>query len=95
MEKLKLVSKFFKFVMNSMLGIIQLKLQNKSNEKSENFLEKIDDWIFEERLSKEFESIGFFISSDRTFMSFLKLKLSSLLLIFSRSNLIKIIFNSI
>ena len=41
----------------------QIDLFGSSNEKSENFLEKIDDWIFEERLSKEFESIGFFISN--------------------------------
>ena len=27
-----------------------------------NLLIKIDDWNFEERLSKEFESVGFFIS---------------------------------
>ena len=27
-----------------------------------DILESIDDWQFEERLSKEFESIGFFIS---------------------------------
>ena len=36
LEKLKLASKFFKFVMNSMLGIIQLKLESQSNEKSAN-----------------------------------------------------------
>ena len=41
----------------------QIDLFGSSNEKSENFLEIIDDWIFEERLSKEFESIGFFISN--------------------------------
>ena len=40
----------------------QINLFNDSNEKQENFLEKCDDWKFEERLSKEFESIGFFIS---------------------------------
>ena len=34
--KIKVGSKFFKFVMNSMLGIIQLKLENQSNEKSAN-----------------------------------------------------------
>ncbi len=41
----------------------QIDLFGSSDEKSENFLEKIDDWIFEERLSKEFESVGFFISN--------------------------------
>ncbi len=40
----------------------QIDLFNDNNEKNENFLEKIDDWKFEERLSKEFESVGFFIS---------------------------------
>ena len=34
-----------------------------NDENNENeFLQKIDDWKFEDRLSKEFESIGFFIS---------------------------------
>jgi DNA polymerase-3 subunit alpha len=40
----------------------QIDLFEDNNEKNENFLEKIDDWQFEERLSKEFESVGFFIS---------------------------------
>ena len=40
----------------------QIDLFEDNNEKSENFLEKTDDWQFEERLSKEFESVGFFIS---------------------------------
>ena len=41
----------------------QIDLFGPSGEKSESFLEKVDDWIFEERLSKEFESVGFFISN--------------------------------
>ena len=40
----------------------QIDLFEDNNEKFENFLEKTDDWQFEERLSKEFESVGFFIS---------------------------------
>ena len=40
----------------------QIDLFTDNNEKTESFLEKIDDWLFEERLSKEFESVGFFIS---------------------------------
>ena len=40
----------------------QIDLFVDNNEKTENFLEKINDWEFEERLSKEFESVGFFIS---------------------------------
>ena len=40
----------------------QIDLFGDSSEKTENFLENVDDWLFEERLSKEFESVGFFIS---------------------------------
>ena len=40
----------------------QINLFSDTNEKPENFLEKVDDWHFEERLAKEFESVGFFIS---------------------------------
>jgi len=40
----------------------QINLFDDNYEKKENFLEKINDWEFEERLSKEFESVGFFIS---------------------------------
>jgi DNA polymerase-3 subunit alpha len=40
----------------------QKNLFDDNNEKKESFLEKINDWEFEERLSKEFESVGFFIS---------------------------------
>ena len=39
---------------------IDLFLTDKNNE--DNILEKSEDWNFEERLSKEFQSIGFFIS---------------------------------
>ena len=41
----------------------QIDLFGDNNENSESFLENIDDWQFEERLSKEFESLGFFISN--------------------------------
>jgi len=41
----------------------QINLFDDNNEKTESFLEKINDWEFEERLSKEFESVGFFISN--------------------------------
>ena len=41
----------------------QIDLFSDDNIKEENFLEKIEDWKFEERLSKEFESLGFFISN--------------------------------
>jgi len=40
----------------------QIDLFDDKDENEENFIEKIDDWKFEDRLSKEFESIGFFIS---------------------------------
>ncbi len=40
----------------------QKNLFDDNNGKAESFLEKINDWEFEERLSKEFESVGFFIS---------------------------------
>jgi DNA polymerase III, alpha subunit len=39
----------------------QIDLFNESNDE-ENIVSSINDWNFEERLSKEFESIGFFIS---------------------------------
>ena len=39
----------------------QIDLFQNDNEQNE-FLEEIEDWNFEDRLSKEFESIGFFIS---------------------------------
>ena len=41
----------------------QIDLFSDNKEKPENFLEKINDWEFEKRLSKEFESVGFFISN--------------------------------
>ena len=40
----------------------QINLFEDSYENTEDFLEKVEDWQFEERLSKEFESVGFFIS---------------------------------
>jgi DNA polymerase-3 subunit alpha len=40
----------------------QIDLFETNNEQTNNILVKIDDWKFEERLSKEFESVGFFIS---------------------------------
>ena len=40
----------------------QIDLFKDNHEKTQNFLAKIDDWEFEKRLSKEFESVGFFIS---------------------------------
>ncbi len=40
----------------------QTNLFEDNNEKEERDLAKIDDWKFEERLSKEFEALGFFIS---------------------------------
>ena len=40
----------------------QIDLFETNNEQTNNNLVKIDDWKFEERLSKEFESVGFFIS---------------------------------
>ena len=39
----------------------QIDLFGETMEK-ENLISSIDDWKFEERLSKEFESVGFFIS---------------------------------
>mgnify|MGYP006234876283 FL=1 len=40
----------------------QIDLFGESIEQENEIILKIDDWKFEERLSKEFESIGFFIS---------------------------------
>ena len=40
----------------------QIDLFGESENHEEEILLKIDDWKFEERLSKEFESVGFFIS---------------------------------
>ncbi len=40
----------------------QIDLFETNNEQTNNILVKIDDWKFEKRLSKEFESVGFFIS---------------------------------
>ncbi len=40
----------------------QIDLFSDNNEVEEDILVKIDDWKFEERLSKEFEAVGFFIS---------------------------------
>ena len=40
----------------------QIDLFGESENQEEEIIKKIDDWKFEERLSKEFESVGFFIS---------------------------------
>jgi len=40
----------------------QIDLFSDNNEVEEDILIKIEDWKFEERLSKEFEAVGFFIS---------------------------------
>ena len=45
---------------NKATNQIDLFLNDKNNE--DNILEKSEDWNFEERLSKEFEAVGFFIS---------------------------------
>ena len=41
----------------------QIDLFGESEDNESNMIEKIDDWNFEERLSKEFEAVGFFISN--------------------------------
>ena len=41
----------------------QIDLFGENEDKESNMIEKIDDWDFEERLSKEFEAVGFFISN--------------------------------
>ncbi len=43
-------------------SVNQIDLFGDQNNDDIDFIEKIDDWKFEERLSKEFESVGFFIS---------------------------------
>ena len=40
----------------------QIDLFNDENEDENQIINKIEDWKFEERLSKEFEAVGFFIS---------------------------------
>ena len=40
----------------------QINLFDEGNILNDDFINKIEDWVFEDRLSKEFESIGFFIS---------------------------------
>ena len=40
----------------------QIDLFSDNNETEEDIITKIEDWKFEERLSKEFEAVGFFIS---------------------------------
>ena len=40
----------------------QIDLFSDNNEVEQDILTKIEDWKFEERLSKEFEAVGFFIS---------------------------------
>ncbi len=46
---------------NKLLNQIDL-FENDKNQENTDYLEKVDDWIIEERLSKEFETLGFFIS---------------------------------
>jgi len=41
----------------------QIDLFEENEDEVSNIIEKIDDWNFEERLSKEFEAVGFFISN--------------------------------
>jgi len=41
----------------------QIDLFGENEDEELNIIEKIDDWNFEERLSKEFEAVGFFISN--------------------------------
>ena len=41
----------------------QIDLFGDTDSENENFISHIKDWEFEERLSKEFESVGFFISN--------------------------------
>ena len=41
----------------------QIDLFGENEDEESNIIEKIDDWNFEERLSKEFEAVGFFISN--------------------------------
>ena len=40
----------------------QINLFDDDEDKDDNFISNIEDWKFEERLSKEFEAVGFFIS---------------------------------
>ena len=42
--------------------INQIDLFDENQTNDEDIIIKIEDWKFEERLSKEFESVGFFIS---------------------------------
>ncbi len=41
----------------------QINLFGENNSEDDEIVNKIDDWKFEDRLSKEFESVGFFISN--------------------------------
>jgi len=56
----KLILKSKSIYENKIVNQIDLFEVNESND--ENILDNIKDWEFEERLSKEFQSIGFFIS---------------------------------
>ena len=44
----------------------QIDLFNNTEDDKEDFIPKIDDWMFEESLSKEFEAVGFFIYENET-----------------------------
>ncbi len=55
-----LITKSKNFFDNKIINQINLFEEDKENET--NFIEKTKDWEFEEKLSKEFEAVGFFIS---------------------------------
>ncbi len=44
-------------------SVNQIELFDDSSDQEENLISSVEDWNFEERLSKEFESVGFFISN--------------------------------
>ena len=54
------ISKSKNYFENKSANQIDLFGENESQE--EEIITKVDDWKFEERLSKEFESVGFFVS---------------------------------
>ena len=56
----KLIQKSKNIFDNKIVNQIDLFAKDKSSE--ESFIAVKDDWIFEERLTKEFESVGFYIS---------------------------------
>tara|TARA_B100002051_G_C16640311_1_gene588254 strand:+ start:1 stop:1071 length:1071 start_codon:yes stop_codon:yes gene_type:complete len=56
----KVISKSKNYFENK--NVNQIDLFTEDNENEASFIENIKDWEFEERLSKEFEAVGFFIS---------------------------------